>query len=397
MAADDSNRYRGESLPTEPQPPTAQRFWIDRPEMLAQVTPRLREARVLAIDAEFVTVTRTEGAGATHRLALLQLAIPGNCFVIDAWRLADLISLQPVFTDRTVLKLFHGMGSDARVLADRQLVADHTLDLEAVSRSIFGQRESGLATMLNRAFGMRLDKSLQRSDWTRRPLPPAMIAYAARDAEVTLALYDWLRRNYGWAVALYIDGWEIADWAAIARWLQPFARGERVQSLEMAIQDAGLTGDRETLVQDCRTALHILRYPSVRSRVLRVAADLELIELEPEARQMLQALASEERAAAVRTLGKLRLPGAVDLVLPLLADPVADVRRAAQLALEWLNNPAPEQTPPANRYRAGSGRWVVETSGEDTPSTTSPSDWRSTLRAMFSPTPPDEESGLSEE
>ena len=38
--------------------------------------------------------------------------------------------------------------------------------------------------MLQRAFHYRLDKSLQRTDWTRRPLPPAMVAYAARDAEM---------------------------------------------------------------------------------------------------------------------------------------------------------------------------------------------------------------------
>ena len=53
-----------------------------------------------------------------------------------------------------------------------------------------------LAGMLQRAFGYRLDKSLQRTDWLRRPLPPAMVAYAARDAEVTLALYYWLDTHY---------------------------------------------------------------------------------------------------------------------------------------------------------------------------------------------------------
>jgi hypothetical protein len=39
---------------------------------------------------------------------------------------------------------------------------------------------------------------LQRADRARRPLTPAAVAYAARDAEMTLALYNWLRRHYAW-------------------------------------------------------------------------------------------------------------------------------------------------------------------------------------------------------
>jgi len=380
MTAADYHGYRGEVPPADVPPPTGQRFWVDRPETLAGAAARLRAAEVLAIDAEFVTVGRREGNGSGHRLALLQLAIPGNCFVVDAWRLADLTPLQPVLADRAILKLFHGMGADARVLADRQLVAYHTLDLEAVSRSIFGQRESGLAAMLERAFGMRLDKSLQRSDWTRRPLPPAMVSYAARDAEATLALYGWLQRNYPWAVTLYEDGLEAVAWEAVAPWLAPFVRGERTQSLEVVVAEAGLADDQESLARACRTALATLRYPSLRSRVLRVAADLGLTDLEPEVRMMLTAPASEERAAAVRALGKLRLPGADELIVPLLDDPVAEVRHAAQLAHEWLSTPPPVRTPSAGRYRSGNGRWVIEAPADEAPEA---ADWQSALRALF--------------
>ena len=88
-------------------------------------------------------------------------------------------------------------------MAERGLNVAHYFDLEATSRSIFGQHESSLAAMLQRAFHVRLDKSLQRTDWTRRPLPPAMVAYAARDAEMTLALYYWLNEHYSWALKLH--------------------------------------------------------------------------------------------------------------------------------------------------------------------------------------------------
>src|SRR5207248_4462367 len=123
-------------------------------------------------------------------------AIERLCFVVDTLRLSNLAPLAAVLEDPTVIVLLHGAGADMQVMAERGLIVVHYYDLEATSRSIFGQQESSLAAMLHRAFNIRLDKSLQRTDWMRRPLPSAMVAYAARDAEVTLALYYWLNRHY---------------------------------------------------------------------------------------------------------------------------------------------------------------------------------------------------------
>src|SRR5947209_16674024 len=140
--------------------------------------------------------TRNEVVSSVPRLALLQLAIERQCFVVDALRLYDLSPLEAIIGDPDTIVLLHGAGADMRVMAERGLNVAHYFDLEATCRSIFGQHESSLAAMLLRAFNIRLDKSLQRTDWTRRPLPPAMIAYAARDAEVTRALYHWPDQHF---------------------------------------------------------------------------------------------------------------------------------------------------------------------------------------------------------
>ena len=198
--------YRGTAAPPTSAPNWAHRVYVERPADLAKAATHLRSARVLALDAEFSQPRMRGPDEPAHRLSLLQLAADDDydtAYVIDALRLNDLTPLEPLFTDHGILKLFHGIGADARVLSTRGLVAENTLDLEAVSRSIFGQRESGLQAMLQRACGIRLDKSWQRADWSKRPLNPAMIAYAARDAETTFALYGWLTMHYSWAVALH--------------------------------------------------------------------------------------------------------------------------------------------------------------------------------------------------
>jgi len=66
------------------------------------------------------------------------------------------------------------------------------LTLEA-SREARGPEALGghsLAMVCERELGMSLDKAAQTSNWSRRPLSPDQLQYAALDAEILLMLYD---------------------------------------------------------------------------------------------------------------------------------------------------------------------------------------------------------------
>ncbi|MEO7002603.1 MAG: hypothetical protein ABI068_12385 [Ktedonobacterales bacterium] len=419
--------YRGLVAPSIPVPAWKRRLYIDRPADLRAFAEELHVARVLAIDAEFVTLVRRAPDDPSHRLTLLQFAFDNDyraSYVVDALRLADLSPLQAPLQSAHPLKLFHGVSGDLRVLASRGLEVRHLLDLEAVSRAIFGQRESGLQTMLLRACGVRLDKSLQRADWSRRPLTAAMVAYAARDAEMTYALYDWLAANYAPYTALYEVPADDAP-LPVAPWIASCLAGGRSRSVEQALEDAGLLDQIATQQEPLRQALALVRYPGQRTRILRIITDLDLRGLAPDIRPYLAALAAEERAGAARALGRLNDRDATELIRPLLDDLVADVRQAAQTALDFLrhgNIPRPavrmwsasrenaQQTErnPASRAnaqetRGGLGQrrmWTSESPTDaaadtaDTASSASPGDWRAVLRARFGApaenAPPDE-------
>jgi hypothetical protein len=370
--------------------------WVERPDELAQAAERLAAATVVAIDAEFAQTRSSDAEGARQRLALLQVATSQVCYVIDVLRLADLTPLATVTEDSLILKLFHGIGADTQMLAARGLAVAYTCDVEAASRSIFGQRESGLATMLERAFGLRLDKSLQRSDWSRRPLSPAMFAYAARDAEMTLALYHWLKRHYPWAVELHTESGSpaSAETAKLPVWLEPFVESARSLPPEVAVAEAGLADDPAGQARDCGLALTLLRHPGRRARLMRLISDLGLTQLAPQMLPALAAPAAEERAAAARALGRLARLGAPDLddaperLTALTEDPVVEVRKAAHLALDWLSGPVtPSQRYVIRRPGAGPTSWTVgETDAEDTSDTGD--DWKTALR-LFMGTPDD--------
>jgi hypothetical protein len=375
--------YRGELPPPLAPPPRTRWTAVERPDELIRTAAALRGSTVLAIDAEFVQVRVRGPEDPSHRLALLQLAaMPGaeGAYVVDPLRLTDLSPLEAPLQDGGVVKLFHGSGADTRVLATRGLVARHTLDLEAVSRSIFGQRESSLQAMLLRACGVRLDKSLQRSDWTRRPLTPAMLAYAARDAEMTLVLYTWLAAHYPWAIALHeVPEDEAAP--AVAAWVRPFLEGSRPQRVEWAVAEAGLEGNLPAQVEALRRALVAVHRPGQRARVMRMISDLDLTLLAADLHPLLASPAVEERAGAARALGRLRDMTAEPALRALLNDAVQDVRQAAQVALQYLSSGPPTPGTAVTRGQQGTGTsWTVGEPSADGPVQ---GGWQAALRARF--------------
>jgi hypothetical protein len=375
--------YLGKSAPPGKPPARGERRWVDRPAQLLQAVALLTPAKIIAVDTEFSPVrSHLSGSGdsqsLSHRMALLQLAIGQRCFIVDTLRLGDLSPLTAVVANPEVSILLHGAGADMRVMAERGLNVAHYYDLEAASRSIFGQHESSLAAMLQRAFNIRLDKSLQRTDWARRPLPPAMVAYAARDAEMTLALYHWLNEHYAWALKLheYTNSLE-----PVAAWIEPFLRGGASISPELAVEEAkvlGLLRDQADVYTDCRAALAALKHPMYLSRLLRLVSDLSLTGMAVDIEPLLQSPASDVRSASARALGRLGIESAAGLIEPLLQDPVLDVRKAAQTALRALSGREPRRSsPPSARGMGGARRWTV---GEDA---SSEDEWKARLRAML--------------
>ncbi len=376
--------YLGPTAPVGQLPPRGERFWVERPVQLVHAVELLKQSSVVAVDAEFTQVrsrAQREAVSTVPRLALLQLAIEKHCFVVDALRLQDLEPLTAVLGQREIAVLLHGAGADLRVMAERGLYVTHYYDLEATSRSIFGQHESSLAAMLQRAFGFHLDKTLQRTDWTRRPLPPAMIAYAARDAEATLALYHWLDQYYRSILQLHEHTGEPEH---VAPWIEPFLRGNSPLSPEMAVAEAkaqGIIENKAQLVTDCRAALRNVKQPMHRSRLLRLIADLALVQLVPDILPLLEAETSDERAASVRALGRMNVKSALEPISQLLTDPVQDVRKAAQLAVRNLLNKETRQSRATQTQAAdGTRSWVV---GSEQASNNDDSDWKSRLRSIL--------------
>jgi ribonuclease D len=108
--------------------------------------------------------------------------------VIDPFAIKDLSALNPIFKRKDIQKIFHGADYDVRSLyRDFTISINNLFDTELASRFL-GFPETGLEAVLKKKFAVTLDKKFQRKDWSKRPLPREMIAYAAEDARHLLPL-----------------------------------------------------------------------------------------------------------------------------------------------------------------------------------------------------------------
>lgn len=152
-------------------------------EHLQEILPELRAAPCLALDSE-----SNSFYAYTEKVCLLQISIPTQDYIIDPIAVQDISCLGPLFADPAIEKIFHAGEYDVLCLKrDHGFAFANLFDTMIASR-ILGFKELGLAAAIERHFGIKLSKKLQRADWGQRPLSPEHIRYAQLDTHYLLRL-----------------------------------------------------------------------------------------------------------------------------------------------------------------------------------------------------------------
>jgi ribonuclease D len=142
----------------------------------------------LEVDAVGVDLEADSMYHYREKVCLIQIASERQTVVIDPLQISDLSALKPLFKHRGICKIFHGADYDVRSLyRDFRITINNLFDTEVAARFL-GRSASGLDAVVAERYGVSLDKKYQRKDWSRRPLPAEMIAYAAEDVKYLLPL-----------------------------------------------------------------------------------------------------------------------------------------------------------------------------------------------------------------
>jgi ribonuclease D len=158
-----------------------------RPELEALFS-RLRGAPLLAVDTEAASFHRF-----IDRVYLLQISSRDETAVVDPLAVEGLAPLADVLADPAVEIVFHDADYDLRLL-DREygFRATNIFDTR-IAAQLLNEPGVGLAALLEKYLGVRLDKRFQRADWSARPLSPEMLEYAASDTRYLSKLRDILK------------------------------------------------------------------------------------------------------------------------------------------------------------------------------------------------------------
>lgn len=159
-------------------------------DALAALVDRLKRKQRIALDTEAASFHRY-----VDRVYLVQVSSDDETALIDPLALDDLSPLGELLADPKLETIFHDADYDLRILhRDYGFSARNVWDTRIAAQFV-GEPAIGLGGLLERHFGITLSKKLQRADWSRRPLTPAMIAYAAADTAYLPALRDHLERE----------------------------------------------------------------------------------------------------------------------------------------------------------------------------------------------------------
>ncbi len=145
---------------------------------LAEVCGRLQRHPFVTVDTEFLRESTYY-----PKLCVAQLASTDEAVVVDA--LAHGIDLKPLFhlmADESVIKVFHAARQDIEICWHAAGLIPAPLVDTQVAAMVLGYGDSiAYDQLVQRITGDNLDKSLRFTDWTRRPLSEAQIAYAISD------------------------------------------------------------------------------------------------------------------------------------------------------------------------------------------------------------------------
>lgn len=161
--------------------------YLDTTLGVEQLTDALGGVTELAIDTEGASFHRF-----VDRIYLLQLSTRERSAIVDPLPIGTPSGLGRLMEAVHVEKVFHDADYDLRLLRqDYGWQVRNVFDTR-IAAQLLGLRAFGLAALLERYFGVKLDKQYQRADWSQRPLTRGMLDYASQDTRWLLELRDRL-------------------------------------------------------------------------------------------------------------------------------------------------------------------------------------------------------------
>lgn len=163
---------------------------ISESDSLRSQLHQLGSEKLLALDTEASSFHRYR-----ERVCLVQLSTRDRTLLIDPLAVPDLAPLGKLLADPGMEVVIHDADYDLRILAKYHGIRVENIFDTLVAAELINEPEIGLAALLGKYMGIKVDKKFQKADWSKRPLPADMLDYAAGDTAYLIALRDILKEK----------------------------------------------------------------------------------------------------------------------------------------------------------------------------------------------------------
>jgi ribonuclease D len=126
----------------------------------------------------------------TEKLCLIQLAVAENFYLVDPLAIKDCMPLLRVLDEKPIW--LHGADYDLSLFQKTYGWMPKVIRDTQIASRLTGHREFGLASLVQKHFGVVLSKASQKADWSQRPLPEKMQDYAVDDVRYLKPLVESL-------------------------------------------------------------------------------------------------------------------------------------------------------------------------------------------------------------
>jgi ribonuclease D len=123
-----------------------------------------------------------------EKVCLIQVTVEDRDYLLDPLAGFDVAALGKILADASKEKIFHDGEYDILILKRDYGFEFAGLFDTRVAAAAMGEENPGLASVLKARFDVQLDKSMQRSNWSSRPLSNKQISYARLDTRFLIPL-----------------------------------------------------------------------------------------------------------------------------------------------------------------------------------------------------------------
>jgi ribonuclease D len=129
-----------------------------------------------------------------EKVCLIQLSLGDEHYIVDPLAGLELGGFLEALAEKPLI--LHGGDYDLRMMrASLDFRTRREVFDTMIAAQLLGIEQIGLAALIEKYFGVTIEKAGQKSDWSRRPLSEKQLSYAVNDTRYLAALADCLARE----------------------------------------------------------------------------------------------------------------------------------------------------------------------------------------------------------